>query len=183
MKQNKIILKKYLSVNNGMITNYFIYTFIIFLCCFSINIQAQSIQHQVLDVAGTNLTAAGYSMSLSIGQTAISTLKANNYIITQGFQQPEFSKITTTHNPEKTNFQATIFPNPTQDILNINVIGIENASYKTFIFNTMGQLIKKSEFVGNEVSVEVNDLPVGDYILRLQNIDSEQFMVAKFIKY
>lgn len=144
---------------------------------------AQKITSQVIDASGGTHRANGFTMTYSIGQTAVETLKSANYIITQGFQQAnKNTMIDTEEEPQQPDFQATIYPNPTQDVLNL---AIENANEKGFriaLYNLAGQQISQSSFLGNSHQIEVSQLPVGEYIIRLQNIDNQKVMMSKFLK-
>jgi hypothetical protein len=144
---------------------------------------AQKITSQVIDASGGTHRANGYSMTYSIGQTAVETLKSANYIITQGFQQAnQNTMIDTKDEPQQPDFQATIFPNPTQDVLNLSIENTNEKGFRIALYNLAGQQISQSSFLGNTHQIEVSQLPVGEYILRLQNIDNQKIMVSKFLK-
>jgi hypothetical protein len=144
---------------------------------------AQKITSQVIDESGGTHRANGYTMTYSIGQTAVETLKGNNYIITQGFQQA--NKNTTINAKDevgKISFEAIIFPNPTQDILNLRIENSNTDDFKIMLYNMAGQQISRGSFSGKTHQIEVSQLPVGEYIIYLQTIDNQNFMTSKFIK-
>lgn len=156
--------------------------FLFFIAFVSITrLYSQKIQHQIIDVAGASFSANGYTMTASIGQTATTTLK-NSIIITQGFQQPEFSKTISAKQAQSVDFQASIFPNPTSELLQIALSGKIEGSFQLLIFNMNGQLLKKEKFEGDTFQLNVSGFAVGQYIIRLQNSDNQCFMTAKFIK-
>lgn len=65
-----------------------------------------------------------------------------------------------------------VYPNPTQDMLII-----ENAnSDKAYIFDISGRLLQTKSIEGDRTSINVNSLPLGEYLLFLGN------QTVKFLK-
>jgi len=65
-----------------------------------------------------------------------------------------------------------VYPNPTQDMLII-----ENAnSDKAFIFDISGRMLQTLSIDGDHTSINVNSLPLGEYLLFLDN------QTVKFLK-
>lgn len=144
---------------------------------------AQKITSQVIDASGGTHRANGYTLTYSVGQIAVETLKSNNYIITQGFQQVEKNNtIGSKENTQNIDFQAIVFPNPTQDILNIKIENDENDGFEIVLFNLSGQQLSQGSFSEKNYQIEVSHLPVGEYILKLKNSKSQKMMVSKFLK-
>jgi hypothetical protein len=72
----------------------------------------------------------------------------------------------------------SIYPNPSSSRLRISFN--KNETYDIHIFNQIGQLLKSFSNVNqNEFSVDVQDLPNGQYIIQLENKDERY--VEKFI--
>lgn len=64
----------------------------------------------------------------------------------------------------------TLFPNPTSSILNINSSEIQNdEKYEIEIYDISGKILKKAElkFTGNIATLDVSDIDLGIYIVRL----------------
>ncbi len=55
----------------------------------SIGSQAQSVSREAVNSAGATMDNGSYSLSMSLGQIAITTLEQPGNSLTQGFQQPE----------------------------------------------------------------------------------------------
>ncbi len=146
---------------------------------------AQKITSQVINTSGGTQQTSTHSLTYSIGQTATTTLKNANYIITQGFQQVEKnSTIGNKENTQNIGFQAIVFPNPTQDILNLTIKDddAENISFEITLFNLSGQQLSQGSFSEKNYQIEVSHLPVGEYILKLKNSKSQKILVSKFLK-
>lgn len=141
---------------------------------------AQKITAQTIDVSGGTHSANGYTMTYSVGQTATTTIRANAYIITQGFQQAEQNKTIDTKNTQLIDFQASVFPNPTSDLLHLSISGNVEHDFKLQVFNLNGQLLISKEFNGTTFEIEVQDLPKGEYVLTLNKGDAR--LSSKFLK-
>lgn len=63
------------------------------------------------------------------------------------------------------NLQASLYPNPVRDILNIE---IENDIQSIEIYNIQGQKVLSS----NQKQLNVSDLATGMYMVRIQDIDN-----------
>ena len=70
-----------------------------------------------------------------------------------------------------------IFPNPTQDFLNINIENSEDYNY--LIYNVIGGVVKKGKLDSNQ-KIDVKSLPENMYMLRIYN--KNKSFVSKFIK-
>ncbi len=71
-----------------------------------------------------------------------------------------------------------IYPNPASDILNLSFINTQNTKQEVLIFNTFGQLIKKTELLQPQ-QINISDLPNGLYFVRLPNYISETKIILK----
>ncbi len=78
-----------------------------------------------------------------------------------------------------------LYPNPVNDILNIELDRTNEEEFKLKIFNNLGQLIKEEEIVFKEktVSIKTGDLKNGVYLLTLKSTKSasvsKRFVIAK----
>jgi hypothetical protein len=85
--------------------------------------------------------------------------------ITQGFHQTNWNFVSIeNHVP---NYEAIIYPNPTEDFLNIQASSYENISY--VIYDEMGKLILQGQLFTEKTSFDINHLATGRYSLILSN--------------
>ncbi|GGE03871.1 T9SS type A sorting domain-containing protein [Psychroflexus salis] len=84
----------------------------------------------------------------------------------------------TLNNDKFTKAEFTTFPNPTNDVWNIQTS--ENIS-KIQIYNTVGRLVNEVNVSGNEAQIEANNLPTGIYFARISN-EFDQTKTIKLIK-
>ena len=71
-----------------------------------------------------------------------------------------------------------IYPNPTNDILNISFANQSNSKQQVLIFNAIGQFYKKLELKQSQ-AINISDLPNGQYFIKLSNYSNT---TQKFIK-
>jgi hypothetical protein len=69
------------------------------------------------------------------------------------------------NNFNQNNLEVALYPNPVQDLLNINV---DNAIKSVEIYNIQGQKVLSS----NQKQINVSDLASGMYLVRIQDIDN-----------
>lgn len=82
--------------------------------------------------------------------------------------------------PENTpqNLRLRLFPNPSRDVINIENLDAETCK-EILIFDMTGRLMKHFT---NELSLDVNDLPTGLYMMRVvsdSKVYTEKFMISR----
>ena len=73
--------------------------------------------------------------------------------------------------PEALEGGVTIYPNPTNDILNIELNSFKETDFKLRLYNNLSQLIREEDIVFNNktVSIKTNELKNGIYYINLKN--------------
>ena len=129
---------------------------------------AQVLHHQSIASQGSIfISAKDIQINQSIGQQSISgTSNYKGYVVQQGFQQSNWSKI---FEQNTISISTIVYPNPFKDILKFsfskspgNVIGL-------VVFDLVGRLVY-SEVVKNDanlISVNLNNLPSAEYFVKL----------------
>lgn len=74
--------------------------------------------------------------------------------------------ITDTKEELKNENLITVFPNPSSHQLNIQLLKSETVNF--YLYNSVGQLIRKEQFVGAFYNLNINYLPSGIYFLNIQ---------------
>tara|TARA_B100000579_G_C22831248_1_gene856111 strand:+ start:1919 stop:2413 length:495 start_codon:yes stop_codon:yes gene_type:complete len=133
---------------------------------------ATIISPSVLSTAGTTLQTNGYNLSFTIGELAIETFVQGEYVVTQGFNQEDYI-ITPLESPSD-NVRVSIFPNPTQDVLNISFIDFQGKA-DILIRDIKGNLIhsKKGCTTINQQSFDISTFAQGIYFLEITTNSTE----------
>ena len=131
-------------------------------------------------VSGGNYHAnSSGSISWSLGELAIHTLKSGESIITQGFQQTRLAVTSVKEIPGLT-MLITAYPNPASDHIYLKVDGeAENLHYE--VYNTNGKLLRRGLIDTNPVQIPFHDLSSAVYFIRViqGNIPVKTFRVVK----
>lgn len=147
----------------------------------SLLIQAQNIKRSSFGLSGASEIVAHnnttYFISQSIGQNSlIGTFSSQGATIRQGFQQPNVnSKINVTK------LNAKVFPNPTNQYLNIELNNIKESLVFISLYDSYGRCLLKE----NLNSLKANTLDLSSYSsgIYFLNIFSEnKSFVAQIIK-
>ncbi len=80
---------------------------------------------------------------------------------------------TAVFNQKKEELHAVLYPNPTNDVLNINIDNLPS-SYHIAVFDNMGRLVfSQDEINESAYSIKVNDFSAGIYFVNIRFEDSE----------
>lgn len=84
---------------------------------------------------------------------------------------------------ENAKFDFSIFPNPVNELLSINLINTLNYDLNVLVYNNVGSLLKTAKIMSgyNSIIINTEDLPSGIYIIKLTN-SGKNFGTKKFIK-
>jgi hypothetical protein len=101
-----------------------IFLFATFLAAFAATAQ------EVVSSQGQTYSNANGSIDFTVGEVIINTGSNGTNDLTQGFHQTNWNFLGV--EDFAPDYQATIFPNPTQDVLNIKTSVFENVTYTLY---------------------------------------------------
>lgn len=149
-------------------------TLVLFSLLTTINISAQ----EVVSTQGDSYSNSSGSIDFTVGEVIISTETDGTNNITQGFHQTNWNFVgLDNHVP---NYEATIFPNPTEDVLNIRTSMFENVTYT--IYDAKGRLVLQNALLTEQTPIRVSQLAPGSYSLTLNN-EKQILKTFKLIKH
>ena len=114
--------------------------------------------------AGGEATGDG-SVSFSVGQTAYMTATNENGSLSQGVQQAYV--ITKETGIEITQIQLRAFPNPTSDVLNLQING-EFRTVAYALYTNTSKLVAKGVVNGSETQIQMGTFKPGVYFLEVK---------------
>lgn len=76
-------------------------------------------------------------------------------------------------------YEATIFPNPTSELLNIKTSTFENVTYT--LYDAQGKLVMQDILSAEQTPIQVSQLASGIYLLTLNN-QTQNLKTFKLIK-
>lgn len=127
------------------------------------NIYAQSLTPQVIASSGTSFSNASSRLEFTIGEVATSSLTAGGNTLTQGFHQPEI-RFTSIENYGN-DFVFTLYPNPTEQFVTVESTKEDNMQLHVFDLN--GKAIMVSSVFQQKITVDLQTLAAGSYVLRI----------------
>jgi hypothetical protein len=157
----------------------FLAAFVIFLFFLSIPSFGQNEIIQVISPAGGNGSNSNMSMDWSLGQIAVSTLVSDQAILTQGLLQEDILITQIGPSSEKLP-EIKIYPNPTAG--DLIIIISDNMSLIYNLTDLNGKLLLKGQCLDIENPLDLNDLPVGEYILNISdntNHNANSYKITK----
>ena len=158
------------------------------LCCLWAAGHAQlSVERQVIATAGDTARIGTMLIFYTIGEPMTTTLYSFNgtIILTQGFQQPTKSEALSVEDPSSIHVKYNIFPNPTADILTVELETDKPVELEISLFDMRGRAIgiavQKLRLIRTE-SLDIDLRPVADgfYTLMIKDVSSDR--VAKSFK-
>jgi hypothetical protein len=134
-------------------------TLVLFSLFASISVSAQ----EVLATQGDSYSNASANIDFTIGEVVINTGTDGTNDLTQGFHQTNWNFLGL--EDFAPDYQVTIFPNPTQDFLNIKTSAFENVIYT--LYDAQGKLVMQNILSAEQTPIQVSQLAPGSYSLAL----------------
>ena len=148
-------------------------TLVLSLLLTTITVSAQ----EVVSTQGDSYSNASGSIDFTIGEVVIKTGTDGTNDITQGFHQTNWNFLGV--EDRAPSYEATIYPNPTEDVLNIRTSTFENVTYT--LYDAQGKLIMQNILSGEQTPIQVSQLALGSYSLTLSN-ETQNLKIFKLIK-
>ena len=181
-KNKKMELSKKIKKKKSHIEIYMC-SFCFFVC--SVVFSQGLLQTSPTVVAGCSGSLQGYSLvslksEFTLGQIAINYLLSDDFILTQGFHQPNLGVISIFED-KMTNI--SVYPNPTIDILNIDLFGFDDSHVQIKLVDLSGKIII-SDFLSTakkKHQIKTDNLKIGSYVLEIiGEKEKDSFKIQKF---
>ena len=147
------------------------YIYISFFSIIFLGFSQENINIAPSVVTGCSASLQGYSMlslksDFTLGEIAIETISSEDFMLTQGFHQPSLGIISLTEDPYS---RISIYPNPTTDFLNLELIEFNDEYVLVNILDLSGKKIYAELVATNEKKHQINTsfLNLGSYLLEI----------------
>jgi len=135
------------------------------------------LSQEVISTQGDSYSNASGSIDFTIGEVITATETNDVGVITQGFHQTNLNVLgVDDHFPS---YEAIIFPNPTEDILNIRTSTFEDVTYT--LYDTQGKLVMQNKLLAEQTPIQLVHLAAGGYSLVLNN-STQKLKTFRLIK-
>lgn len=151
---------------SATIRTWIVGVFLFTLCFLSTDLSGQTIDRQVIGLAGGISTGNGITVSWTAGEMAVQRAYAENGggSVTEGFQQPHLSLIL---EPAQ-GLEVSFFPNPVSHLFTVRLPAKEERTFHAQILDQQGRVLKTIRgLVAGDRQIDVEALPAGAYHLRL----------------
>ena len=142
-----------------------------------LTLSLNSLGQEVISTQGDSYTNANGSIDFTIGEVVINTVTDGTNDITQGFHQTNWNFLGV--EDFAPNYEAIIFPNPTEDVLNIRTSAFENVTYT--LYDAQGKLVMQDKLSAEQTPIQVSQLAPGSYSITLNN-ETQILKTFKLIK-
>lgn len=136
------------------------------------------LSQDVLSSSGAYLSNANGSFSLTVGEVISETFNANNFYLTQGFQQNDLSnnQLSLIENDF-----LTIYPNPASEVIQIE--SGKALDGNLIVLNLAGSEVLKREFeLDSSATIEIKELKQATYFVYYRNRQNQIFFLGNIIK-
>jgi len=146
---------------------------------------AQTTERQVIGSTGGYATATGLQVSNTIGEAVINTATSGSIILTQGFQQSIINTVGI--DDIETGLSVMAFPNPTRDMITLQLNADKTVALELSVFDINGKLtsipVQKLNVNGAMThAIDFSSLQSGNYFLKLQNRDGSLHQSIQVLK-
>lgn len=145
---------------------------------------AQQISSQVVANTGGVLSQGNSQMSYTMGEPITEPQSSSNILLTQGFQQPQL-QVTLFDEFGINTANIDIFPNPTQDNVNITFQNDETLSINMTLYDETGRVIHSQGITISpyeKMKYDLSDFVPGVYFMQLVLDDGKTNKTYRIIK-
>ena len=147
------------------------------LLMFSLFATLSTSAQDVVSTQGDSYSNASAKIDFTIGEVVINTGTDGTNDLTQGFHQTNWNFLGV--EDFAPNYEAIIFPNPTEDVLNIRTSKFENVTYT--LYDAQGKLVMHDILSAEQTPIQVSQLAPGSYSLTLNN-ETQNLKTFKLVK-
>lgn len=138
--------------------------FLIVLLAASVIVNAQSTEREVISSGGDFYSNSAGQLSITLGETVITTLSNGTNELTQGFQQTKTTIIGI--EDYQTDFEMNVFPNPVSEFITIK-IGEFKENIALSILTVEGKIILNKTVDNLVTSLNMGGFSKGNYLLNV----------------
>ena len=144
------------------------YLLILLIALCTTSLQAQ----EVVTTAGNYGETTSGSLSWTVGEPVIETITDLTNTLTQGFQQSKLA-VTAINDLKVSGIELSVYPNPTNSFLSIEVKTDKQRDLLLSLFNLNGKLILQKKMTGNKQTIQMQNYKPATYILIVTEANKE----------
>jgi Secretion system C-terminal sorting domain len=149
------------------------------LVCFSLLTTITVSGQEVISTQGDTYSTGNGKLDFTIGEVVISTGTNGTYDITQGFHQTNWNFVGVEEH--EAGIDATVFPNPMDNNLNIRMSKFEHASFA--LIDANGRIVAENKLSSELTTIDVSTYAPGAYSLLLIGENQKKLKTFKLVKH
>jgi len=132
-------------------------------------VQTAGLQAQeAIPATGGNASGSGGSVSYTMGQVLYTTNTGTNGSVAEGVQQPyEISVVVGIEQAKDIHLICTAYPNPTSDLLTLEVDLTDNENLFFQLYDMMGKLLVSKKLIDIKTTISMANLAPATYFLKV----------------
>ncbi|MCK6695296.1 MAG: T9SS type A sorting domain-containing protein [Thermoanaerobaculia bacterium] len=141
--------------------------------------------NQVVASTGNVAVQQGFIYAYTVGEVVIFTGSFDNFILTQGFHQPEQTRIVSVEQPQLADWDIEVFPNPVSDRLTIRFSPEKGVALRVSVTDLAGKIILSDQLLTDPAGSMLNcsAWQPGVYFVRMQDPQSRASATARVVRF
>lgn len=146
---------------------------------------SQSISPDVVASAGDYFSNGTVSISWTLGEVATETIGNGTYMLTQGFQQPNYTSpvnsVPVYLNPK---FEVSLYPNPSTDYVKLTIKGNDDFDLQVSLYDAIGRELLTSKVPSgvSEKTIDMSTYHPGIYFVKISQTNGEGLKTIQVAK-
>ena len=137
---------------------------VVFLSLFIGGVQILSAQNNVVSAGNSTATSAG-SLSYTLGYLSTSSVSQGGAVVSEGLQHAYEIYNTSSVSEASTHFNISVYPNPSVDVLNLEMDKQSQACFTYQLFDLIGKKISEAATLEEKAQIDMKAMSSGNYLL------------------
>jgi hypothetical protein len=147
------------------------------------SLPGQTQVRSLVSSGGDFAKSSTYTLSESIGESVIVTSISDQFILTQGFQQPdEMDHSVAVFEVNSKLIEVDLYPNPARENIHVRIREKMKHLLQASLVNNSGMILHQFYLDPNGTSVKLSGLPAGSYSILLANQEDSYVGTIRFVK-
>ncbi|TVR72594.1 MAG: T9SS C-terminal target domain-containing protein [Marinilabiliales bacterium] len=149
----------------------------------SLPLAGQSLSPFVVSAAGGFSSNGDVNLSWTSGETVTETRFSNDFILTQGFQQPDMRIVSAEHINEP--FDLRVYPNPATDFVRVEWSREIEGYISVELYDLVGRKLidRQSDGSTDYINIELQSLQRSTYLLKVFTSEGDFSKTYRIVKY
>jgi hypothetical protein len=139
------------------------------------------IREEVVATSGGHGKHDDTSLEWTLGEPVIATLLYGGTLLSQGFHQSSIV-VTVIKSLDDLPYTIEAYPNPTDDLLLIQLKNAEASDFKCLLYDMNGKILYQKELESDLTAINMKNYPAGLYLLRVMKRE-KQIKAFEIIKH